>query len=137
MPQLDRIIVFPQIFWFFIVFILFYSFIIHYFLPKFLISLKLRQQITENNYFTIIKNSNNKFKFLNKIVYDLSIIKKSIYFDFKFLDKNSKNLKLVNPTKLNFKIINVIKNNSIFCNKNILNLIKLYPSNINLKKLNK
>lgn len=139
MPQLDSLIVFPQIFWFFIIFIGFYSLIIHYFLPKFLISLKLRKHIIEFDYLLIRNNIevdiNTKLKFLNQIVNDLSKINKSIYLNTNNLKVILKDSKFVNPLKLNLKILNLIKNNTLFCNQDLLNLIKLYPSNLNLKKL--
>lgn len=45
MPQLDSLIVFPQMFWFFITFGVFYFLIIHYFSPNLLISLRLRKHV--------------------------------------------------------------------------------------------
>nr|YP_010316743.1 ATP synthase F0 subunit 8 [Batrachospermum sp.]UNB13396.1 ATP synthase F0 subunit 8 [Batrachospermum sp.] len=49
MPQLDRIIVFTQIFWLFFVFLFLYIVLTHFFLPKFLQSFKTRNLIIEHN----------------------------------------------------------------------------------------
>lgn len=139
MPQLDRVIIFPQIFWFFLIFILFYALLTHYFLPKFLVSLKLRKYILKFNYL-LINNKINvhtsvKLKLLNQLVLHLHQINKSIYINSNYLKDIKNDSKLVNSFQINRKLIKIIKNNVLFCNKNVLNLISFYPSNLNLKKL--
>jgi len=137
MPQLDRIIILPQIFWFFLIFILFYSLLSHFFLPKFINSIKLRKKIIDlnNDMFLGIEKTTQKDQLLILIQLNknLSKVKNSIYLNsvkinFIFLDT-----KLVNPVKLDNCIINVIYKNMLFCNQQILNYIKLYPSNLNLR----
>lgn len=139
MPQLDRLIIFPQIFWFFTIFIIFYSLIIHYFLPKFLFSLKLRKYIVDFDYLIVRSNintsANTKMKFLNQIAVDLNKINACIYLNTNNLKSILKDHKYTNPLKLNFKVLTLVKDNVLFCNQNLLNLIELYPSNLNLKKL--
>lgn len=49
MPQLDRIIVFTQIFWLFLVFTVLYIVLIYFFFPNFLRSLKARNLVIESN----------------------------------------------------------------------------------------
>lgn len=55
MPQLDRSIVFTQIFWLFFVFLFLYIVLTHFFLPKFLQSFKTRNLVIEHN-----SNENNE-----------------------------------------------------------------------------
>jgi Plant ATP synthase F0 len=57
MPQLDRIIVFTQIFWLFLVFTSLYIILIYFFFPTFLRSLKARNLVIEFN-----NNENNSVK---------------------------------------------------------------------------
>lgn len=64
--------------------------------------------------------------FLNQIVNDWSKINRSIYLNTNSLKVILKDLKFVNPLKLNLKTS--VKNIILFCNQNLLNLIKLYPS---------
>nr|YP_009515517.1 ATP synthase F0 subunit 8 [Montagnia macrospora]AVK39484.1 ATP synthase F0 subunit 8 [Montagnia macrospora] len=49
MPQLDFLIIFPQIFWMCVIFSSFYFLLTFVFLPKLILSLKLRQFILEEN----------------------------------------------------------------------------------------
>ena len=55
MPQLDRIIVFPQIFWLIIGFITAYIMLSYYFFPKFLQSIKSRKEIINLNLKELLK----------------------------------------------------------------------------------
>ena len=57
MPQLDRIIIFTQIFWLFLVFTSLYIILIYFFFPTFLRSLKARNLVIEFN-----NNENNNIK---------------------------------------------------------------------------
>ena len=57
MPQLDRIIIFTQIFWLFLVFTSLYIILIYFFFPTFLQSLKARNLVIEFN-----NNENNSIK---------------------------------------------------------------------------
>ena len=57
MPQLDRIIIFTQIFWLFLVFTSLYIILIYFFFPTFLRSLKARDLVIEFN-----NNENNNIK---------------------------------------------------------------------------
>jgi len=137
MPQLDRIIIFPQVFWFLLIFILFYTFLSHIFLPKFLSSIRLRKKIMDinNNIFFNLENQlkkDQKFLFA-KLQLNLDSLKKSIYLNPRRLNFIFLNSKQLNPIKLDSCIINFIYKNMLYCNKQILNQIKFYPSNFNFK----
>ena len=137
MPQLDFIIVFPQIFWFFLIFISFYFFVINYFLPKFLKSLKLRKYILNFNfivYNNLLENNRNlKLNFLNKLILNLTNLKFSLYLSSSNLNFFFKKNKYLNTIKFDSYFINLLKNKVVFCNSLLLNSILLYPSNLNLK----
>jgi len=137
MPQLDRIIVFPQIFWLFLILIIFYSFLIHVFLPKFLISLKLRKEIINYNS-NLLKKKKIDFieeekKILSIMINNIKQVQNCFYINNSQLNNFLKKFIIVNPVILNKKCINMITNNILFCNKSILNHIKLYPSLLNFK----
>lgn len=137
MPQLDRVIIFPQIFWFFLVFIIFYIILVHLFLPKFLFSLRLRKYIIDLNDVTF-KNFESydkelKFKFLHTLVDNLSKLKSSINLNSNNLNLIFQKSKFINPSSSNYVLVKFLKNNLLFCNIKLLNLIILYPSNLNLK----
>nr|YP_009402619.1 ATP synthase F0 subunit 8 [Sheathia arcuata]ARX95759.1 ATP synthase F0 subunit 8 [Sheathia arcuata] len=57
MPQLDRIIIFTQIFWLFLVFASLYTILIYFFFPIFLRSLKSRNLVIDSN-----SDENNSIK---------------------------------------------------------------------------
>lgn len=63
MPQLDFIIIFPQIFWLIVVFFFTYAILIHFFLPIFLKSLKIRKYILVENSKVL---TSTQFKFDSK-----------------------------------------------------------------------
>lgn len=130
MPQLDIIIIFPQIFWFFFFFIIFYSILIHYILPKILLLLKSRKVI-------IIKNTEETLTRTEKAIKKNKLVTQFII--------NS--LIVINATlKVNFINSNYIKNNIdfkislatqqliLYYNKYTINLVTLYHKNFNYKK---
>ena len=134
MPQLDRIIIFSQIFYLFITFTSLYAIITHFFLPKFLKSLKTRKQIVEANDKEIII-LNNKFDeqqilIRQTIIKSLSLIENFIKNELEFskIDKFKSNIQLVDE-----KIANISLNNLLYCDTQLLNLITLLPKSLNLK----
>nr|YP_011017746.1 ATP synthase F0 subunit 8 [Heterosiphonia pulchra]WQF69569.1 ATP synthase F0 subunit 8 [Heterosiphonia pulchra] len=137
MPQLDRIIIFPQIFWFFLILICFYAFLSHIFLPKFLKSIKLRKKIIDfnNEAFIHTENKNKEIQLLllNKLKINLKNLENCIFFDCKQLNLSVFDKKLIKPSKLNLCIVSSIYKNMLFCNKQVLNTINFYPSNLNLR----
>nr|YP_009317619.1 ATP synthase F0 subunit 8 [Pterocladia mexicana]AOX49071.1 ATP synthase F0 subunit 8 [Pterocladia mexicana] len=126
MPQLDRIILFPQIFWLFIVFVSFYIVLTHFFLPRFLKVLKSRKSIIDLNDSKIIKIRDQFIKSeqqLNQIlVNDLLVIRKIFNsnptFEVFYL-KNSE------TKKVDETLSKALKNSVLFCNFQILDLIEI------------
>lgn len=137
MPQLDRIIIFPQIFWFFIVLIIFYILLIHYFLPKFLSSLKSRKYLLQKNIGIVLKITNRLNSDHTNLVKNLNLnfkeIKQSIYLNSNDIQLLFLNSKFVNPIQLDEYIIKIIKQNILFCNKQIFKNIQIYPYSLNFK----
>nr|YP_009317642.1 ATP synthase F0 subunit 8 [Pterocladiella musciformis]AOX49094.1 ATP synthase F0 subunit 8 [Pterocladiella musciformis] len=135
MPQLDRIIIFPQIFWLFLIFTSFYIVSTHFFLPEFLKSLKSRKSVIDLNELkanTIkqqIIESEQKFKDL--LTQDLARIK--FFFDsnsaFKILNLENSEAKEADRV-----ISQAVKNSILFCNFQILNAIEIHCKSINNPK---
>lgn len=138
MPQLDRIIIFSQIFWLFIIFTFIYIIITHFFLPKFLKSLKSRKQIIDSNNQEILI-INSKFKeqqyFLKEtLLKNLTLIENTIKseLELKKTDSIKSNIQLIDE-----KIAVLSLKKSLYCDTQLLNSILLFPKSLNLKfKLN-
>nr|YP_011017054.1 ATP synthase subunit 8 [Pterocladiella capillacea]WQB61732.1 ATP synthase subunit 8 [Pterocladiella capillacea] len=136
MPQLDRIILFPQIFWLFIVFVSFYIVLTHFFLPRFLKVLKSRKSIIDLNDSKIIKIRDQFIKSeqqLNQILLnDLLVIRKIFNsnptFEVFYL-KNSE------TKKVDETLSKALKNSVLFCNFQILDLIEIHCKLANNVKL--
>lgn len=139
MPQLDHIIIFPQIFWFFIFFLIFYIVVTHYFLPKFLLTLKSRKKIVELNNLQILKLLDNfeinKIELIKKLYINLNNLKFSIYFDMNHINMVFRNNKFSNPLILNKKIIEITKNIFFYCNNYSLGNLLFFPIILNLKNI--
>lgn len=135
MPQLDRIIIFPQIFWLFIIFSFLYILLLHFFLPKFLNSLKLRKYICEFNVSKVSyitnKFNQDKLNILTKLNLSLKNIQNNIYLNNTKAIFLVSDFKYINPLYLTNNLVIIVKNNLSFCNKQILSSIKLYPSKLN------
>nr|ATG87361.1 ATP synthase F0 subunit 8 [Gracilaria chouae] len=134
MPQLDRIIVFSQIFWLFIIFTAFYTVLTHFFLPKFIKSLKIRRQIIDANSTEILlmaKNTLLKQNLLKKfLLKDLELIKNLLIQYFNNLVKEKS---YANTTLVDEKISSVILNTIKFCDFKLLNSIFVYPKSVKFK----
>nr|YP_008994199.1 ATP synthase F0 subunit 8 [Gracilariopsis chorda]AGO19251.1 ATP synthase F0 subunit 8 [Gracilariopsis chorda] len=128
MPQLDRIIVFSQIFWLFIIFTAFYTVLTHFFLPKFIKSFKIRRQIIDANSTEILlmaKNTLLKQNLLKKfLLKDLELIKNLLIQYFNNLVKEKS---YANTTLVDEKISSVILNTLMYCDLQLLNAIVVYP----------
>nr|YP_009511884.1 ATP synthase F0 subunit 8 [Hydropuntia rangiferina]AXI97761.1 ATP synthase F0 subunit 8 [Hydropuntia rangiferina]UAD89787.1 ATP synthase F0 subunit 8 [Hydropuntia rangiferina] len=134
MPQLDRIIVFSQIFWLFLIFSLFYIVLVHYFLPKFLKSLKLRKQIIDNNTQETLNKTNyilSKQILLKKVLLkNLGIVLNLLAMQSTQLIEEKKSFDtLVLDQKISIVILNTIK----FCDSKVLNSIFIYSKLFNFK----
>lgn len=134
MPQLDFTIVFSQIFWLFIIFTSFYTVLIHFFLPKFLISIKSRKKIAELNTLKALKiqeNLVNKNALIqNELVRSLALIRNTIdnCWSSTMKSKKTSDLVLIDE-KLGLMALNTTK----YCNPELLKFIYLYPRLLNLK----
>nr|YP_009988355.1 ATP synthase F0 subunit 8 [Gelidiella flabella]QNM39631.1 ATP synthase F0 subunit 8 [Gelidiella flabella] len=127
MPQLDRIIIFPQIFWLFLIFTLFYTILTHFFLPKFLRSLKARKLIAKANsekVSLIVKESaENKIKLTNTVMHNLTAVTKILN---NSSTLNISNFNLAKIGKVDEAIGIATKNSILFCNSQILDSINIY-----------
>nr|APC24935.1 ATP synthase F0 subunit 8 [Gracilariophila oryzoides] len=134
MPQLDRIIVFSQIFWLFIIFTLFYTILTHFFLPKFIKSFKIRKQIIDTNSIeisSIAENTLHKHNLLNFfLLKDLESVKALLAQHFSNLvkEKNYANTSLIDE-KIGFVILNTL----IYCDLQLINAIIVYPKVLEYK----
>nr|YP_009511859.1 ATP synthase F0 subunit 8 [Gracilaria gracilis]AXI97736.1 ATP synthase F0 subunit 8 [Gracilaria gracilis] len=134
MPQLDRIIVFSQIFWLFFIFSIFYAILTHYFLPYFLKSLKVRKQVIDLNTKEVLKRTErtlSKQNLLKKIlVKNLEVTSSLLIHYFGQLIKDKKRIDTLSiDQKIGFVILNTIK----FCNLKLLNSISVYPKSLKFK----
>nr|YP_009490386.1 ATP synthase F0 subunit 8 [Gracilaria spinulosa]AWH62543.1 ATP synthase F0 subunit 8 [Gracilaria spinulosa] len=134
MPQLDRIIVFSQIFWLVLIFSIFYAILTHYFLPKFFKFLKIRKQVIDLNTKEILKeteNTLNKQDLLIKIlVKNLEVTSNLLASYFGQLIKNKKGVDtLMIDQKIGLVILNTVK----FCDFKLLNSIFIYPKSLKVK----
>nr|YP_009511935.1 ATP synthase F0 subunit 8 [Gracilariopsis mclachlanii]AXI97862.1 ATP synthase F0 subunit 8 [Gracilariopsis mclachlanii] len=134
MPQLDRIIVFSQIFWLFIIFTLFYTILTHFFLPKFIKAIKIRKQIIDANSVEIslmAENISRKQTLLKKVLLkDLESIKILLTQHFTYLVKEKGYL---NTTIIDEKLSFVILNTLTYCNLQLLNSVIVYPKILSSK----
>nr|WCH57673.1 ATP synthase F0 subunit 8 [Hypnea sp.] len=134
MPQLDRIIIFSQIFWLFIVFSVLYAILTHFFLPLFLKSLKLRKHVIEANNLEIIK-LDNKFQ-AKQIIIKQKLLRSLLIIE-KFLNENyqfKKHLKITNQNLfIDEKIGLASINYMLYCDSIILKNILFYPKFMNFK----
>lgn len=132
MPQLDNLIVLPQIFWLVLIFSIFYFLITFYFLPILIKSIKSRKYFLEHNNMlnsVLLKQVFKKRKnLINSLLKDFSIIKSLIFghiFNIKYEPFRKKYTKLIN-------FILLASINSIFyCNINLLSSLKFYPLLLN------
>nr|YP_011017723.1 ATP synthase F0 subunit 8 [Griffithsia okiensis]WQF69546.1 ATP synthase F0 subunit 8 [Griffithsia okiensis] len=138
MPQLDLLIIFPQIFWFFLIFIFLYLFILHYFLPKILLIIKFRQKLIDlnNNEFFLINKLllKNKKTINNNLILNLEKLKNSFFLNQSKIDLIFSDNKFTNPEILNKKSIFFNYKLEIYFNKFYSDLILVLPSCLNLNK---
>ena len=135
MPQLDFLIILPQIFWLILSFIIFYFILTYYFLPIFLKTINSRREFIKFNKNFELKLDNEillKRQFiLKKFISDLNEVKSFIFLNLlKF--KSIKPLRL-QSSKLNVKILTALNKSVVYCNLDLINLIKFYPSFLNKK----
>lgn len=134
MPQLDLIIVFPQIFWLFITFFLTYTIIIHFFLPLFIKSIKVRKCIViENN--KLLANTQKKIDIKQKELNHL--INKNFYLIKLLLEMEIKKLfsenLMLDLNGVDIKMFKALYYNTIYYNINVLDSVLLSPKFSNLR----
>nr|YP_010726705.1 ATP synthase F0 subunit 8 [Cystoclonium purpureum f. stellatum]WDY85192.1 ATP synthase F0 subunit 8 [Cystoclonium purpureum f. stellatum] len=134
MPQLDRIIIFPQIFWLFVIFTFLYAILTHYFLPVFLKSLKSRKKIIDINSTEILllnnKTLNNNKLLKQQLLKNLLTLEAFLNSNFGSLDFLHLNNKIID---IDEKIGTTLINSIFYCDNMLLNSIVFYPKFMNLK----
>ena len=129
MPQLDFIIIFPQIFWLTTIFFIFYIILTHFFLPIFIKLIKSRKQVVlENN--KILLELQSKFilkqNFMNRVL-------KQNFIKIKLLLENEISLFFIESNHsfdfnlVNIKMAQVLYYNTLYYDLNILESISLKP----------
>lgn len=133
MPQLDRIIIFPQIFWLVVIFTLTYAILTHFFLPKFVKSLKSRKQIVELNSQELLnlvsQIETRQFLVKQFLVKNLATIESSLSSEFLI----QVNLTQPSTYKIDSKVGIAILNVSLYCDTNLCDRIFFYPKFLNSK----
>lgn len=126
MPQLDRVIVFTQIFWLFIIFSSSYIILTHFFLPLFLKSLKSRDLIIQANFLEskIIQEEflRNQVS-LNQVLSD-GLVTVKYFYSKEFLLANLSNIS-VDTSSIDNNLVSVILNIMLYCDEKVLNSILL------------
>ena len=139
MPQLDFLIILPQIFWLIIFFIFFHFVLTYFFLPFFLRTILLRHKFIEQNQVLelrllneVLKKRQYIFKKLNFTFAQMNSIlfERLLNLRFFFLEKPFKQIFL----NLNKKIFTSTKNSLYFCNTVNLAYFKFFPTFLNKKK---
>nr|YP_010395095.1 ATP synthase F0 subunit 8 [Polyopes affinis]UQJ72536.1 ATP synthase F0 subunit 8 [Polyopes affinis] len=131
MPQLDRIIIFSQIFWLFVIFVLIYIVLTHFFLPKFTKALKSRKQIIETNDVEILKLTS---KIITKQLLLKQLLLKNLVTINTLLSHEFSTSNIVpkqNIHKIDIKISTVTRNVSLYCDVQLFNCIFFYPKSLN------
>lgn len=136
MPQLDILIILPQIFWLIIFFGLFYYFLTYYFLPFFLQTINARKYFLQSN--KIIENKliteiiEKRKLVLNELNSNFNQIKSVLFFKlfhikFNFHKKSFDSQFL----KSNSKILTAVSKSILYCNLSVLNIFEFYPKMLN------
>nr|WDA66140.1 ATP synthase F0 subunit 8 [Phymatolithon calcareum] len=128
MPQLDFIIVFPQIFWLLLTFFFTYTTIICFFLPLFVKFLKTRKHIViENTKLLLLtqkKIDTKQLQLSTTINQNFYLVK--LFLETEIINLFSKDLAL-ELNSIDTKVIEVLYYNTIYYDTNILDSIPLNP----------
>nr|YP_010888157.1 ATP synthase F0 subunit 8 [Fushitsunagia catenata]WJJ67934.1 ATP synthase F0 subunit 8 [Fushitsunagia catenata] len=133
MPQLDLTIIFSQIFWLFVLFFVTYTILIHFFLPKFLFSIKSRKKIIEFNSKKTLSYQRGivekQLNLHNLLLKSLNSIKEILTNNWSSLSKVETNSNaILADKKIGLFIFNMVK----YCDYELMNSISLYPKKLNL-----
>nr|YP_010620253.1 ATP synthase F0 subunit 8 [Deltalsia parasitica]WAX04289.1 ATP synthase F0 subunit 8 [Deltalsia parasitica] len=138
MPQLDFLIILPQIFWLILCFTIFYFLLTYYFLPFFLKTIKARinfikinKEFESNTINLLFKHKQDIFQKLNILLYEIRVFlfARLLHLKFNFVKKPFKKKFLI----LNKKIFNATSLSFFFCNPILLSSLKFYPLFLNKK----
>lgn len=133
MPQLDLIIVFPQIFWLLLIFFLTYTIFTHFFLPLFVKSLKARKRIVLKNVELLTytqKNLDLKKTQLNTLLNQNFDLIKSLL-ETELFNLFNKEL-IFDLSALDTKVVKVLYHNILYYDTNLLDSISLSPKFLTL-----
>lgn len=134
MPQLDKIIIFSQIFWLFFIFTIFYIILTHFFLPLFIKSLKSRKRILESNILESAKVINqfntNQINLQKIFLLNFNSIKILLDKDFFLKTKEKEDFFL---KEIDEKIGLVLFDSILYCDNKILESIIFNYKSLNLK----
>lgn len=126
MPQLDFIIIFPQVFWLCTIFSLFYFILTFYLLPKFITSFKIRKSILEE--------SSRRVSSEMQTLAGKNYAQNHLLSFFEKLQTNYKNLDLLLKTDfsssssiLDKKIVNATRLTILFCDPLVIKSIPFFP----------
>lgn len=134
MPHLDRVTIFSQIFWLFIIFTFSYIILTHFFLPKFLSSLKARKQIIDLNDFEVLTITNKLTE--QQMILEQTILKNLVLIEniARYeLGVQNVNKEILNTQTIDEKIAIILLNNTLYCNFQLLDSVLLYPKGLNFK----
>nr|YP_009774170.1 ATP synthase F0 subunit 8 [Caulacanthus okamurae]QIZ74787.1 ATP synthase F0 subunit 8 [Caulacanthus okamurae] len=127
MPQLDRLIVFPQIFWLLFFFTFIYAVLTHFFLPLFIKSLKSRKLIEEMNSLEIIILTNqfekNRSSLKQLVIENLSLAENLLAQTFLSSSTGGENIKI---NQANLRLNSAITNFVLYNNYPLLKSICFY-----------
>lgn len=132
MPQLDFVIAFPQIFWLIVIFFLFYTIIVHFFLPNFIKILRSRKQIVLENtkmLFSMKNKFNSKQILLNQTL-ETNFIKIRVLLENE-ISQFFSTKDLFELTSVNTKVALVLYYNILYYDINVLNSVSLKPNFLN------
>lgn len=127
MPQLDFSIIFPQIFWLCILFTIFYFILTFYLLPNFLIALKSRHFILDENSRKLNLYNNSFSNLKNPVNQKLKENFDNILINFdniNFIFKNQNNSPL---SSINNVLSKATVQTLFFCNSTVFKNINFYP----------
>nr|YP_011017818.1 ATP synthase F0 subunit 8 [Campylaephora sungminbooi]WQF69664.1 ATP synthase F0 subunit 8 [Campylaephora sungminbooi] len=127
MPQLDFSIIFTQIFWLCILFSFFYFILVFYLLPNFLVSLKLRKFILEENGVKLSSVSSSIFENKNLFKKNINSQLESLYVNFESIDSTLKNSQNFSSNNIDSKLIKSTSQVILFCDSIIFKNICFYP----------
>nr|WAX04128.1 ATP synthase F0 subunit 8 [Polysiphonia sp.] len=136
MPQLDLLIILPQLFWMIFLFSIFYFLLTYFFLPLFLKAIISRKKFIEFNHLRASQQHQitlNKQKFvLKKLTISFEKIHSVLFHHF-FLIKLPVNFSFIKTSfiKINKKIFLTFYNSISFCNLISLQSLKFFPTFLN------